>query len=1162
MALFKSKPQRILKKARDMAADDMVDQAAVLIEEEIEGILEEKEMARQVVPFLMDIGHPDLAARLSERIIKSHADLRPGVVKMLEEKLSQFSRSTELLKVLWRYRLRSKDYNGMLELLSTVDRLTESRFTDSIENAYNSLSKFPGEEIKNTEPCIAMAVILHRKGRPGEAVQVLVNAAERSSFPDESLARLSGWIANRTGGTDMEVNLGRIRILVALSDFDRAVSELSTLMQADREIIEQAIAITEKSLVHADATGKAGIALARLMAAAGRISDACTVLEGMLDREIEGNAFEQAATGIVLAAPGSARANLLQARYRLSRGETTQGLESLTRVFECSDLDQAPVAEVCRGVIEKGMDRDGKVTRKLGEFLVERGTVEEAVLMVLYLLEQDPDWVFTQIQKLLQREKTNASVLILLAVHKFTAGREGEAGAALQHLATRKDLKSRSDIMAVLSKLSHIMDRFPRLRRFRASMSGGVGESRDSAADWLALLMKGEKVPDPGLLEIVDNGLARENARTILDSNYEPGSPAGHLMKAFAAVALEDPATASPALAEAAADPSLAARMAMLVSDMRLSLLNKTDTGSFLPALNDAGKGDVVAKLLPLLADPSERPEWMDSLAARVNTGDPLSTAFFRLEFFIEAGRFGTASVSVESIPIPEGPVADLAAGCRAAATGDRPLAVELLSSAASDSGTAPLARRVLESLAGEEKSGLTTLALAQSLVNSGDLRGAASVLSGSLDTREVLEFLENTTPRFVDSWELLKLLALSRLAGGDLAGFRMAAATALEKSSEPARELAEAALEHGSKRADPGVMLFGIAASVKHSLGLDVNEAACAVLRLDPWLHPQLSVLGLDDPAVRALTGITSADPELFMAAGATHELNPPAASVDACLNKWIGEGEFRAVHALMLTCSASGLPAQAHLARVALAGKGFPGIDEELFQDAISDPSQRLDFWRSVESDEFIGRGLAQFLPPEAPIPPEEAGPVSQALARSTLDGETVLAFALRLAGSHDPQVSDKVAHLVDKAVQAPVSKATPGFIGMLVAAGRTGEAYRIARGDDVLLSELRDSLDRVRRVCPTSEEALWASGRREAACAGWLALYRDSGDPRHLERLHWALWQMGLTEEKAALERLLIERHPALAGYGPDTGRAFTISDLEFYGRHKGRGMTNGR
>lgn len=1163
MALFKSKSQRILKKARDMAADDMVDQAAVLIEEEIEGILEEKDAARQVVPFLMDIGHPDLAARLSERIIKAHSDLRPGVVKMLEDKLSQFSRSTELLKVLWRLRLRSKDYNGMLELLSTVDRLTESRFTDSIESAYQAQARFPGEELKNTEPCIAMAVVLHRKGRPSEAVDVLVNAAERSSFPDESLARLSGWIANRTGGTDMDVNLGRIKILVALSDTERALSELSTLLLADREIIEKAIAITEKSLIPADSSGKASIALARLMSAAGRTNDACNVLEALLEREVDYNSLEQAVAGVVIGAPGSARAHLLQARLRISRGETTQGMESLAKVFECADLDQAPVAEVCRGVIEKGMDKDGRVSRKLGEFLVEKGSVEDSVQIILYLLEQDPDWVFNQIQKLLQKDKGNASVLILLAVHKLLGGREGEAGAALQHLATRKDLKSRSDMTVILSRLSHLMGRFPRLRRFRASISGGIGDSRESSSDWLALLLSGEKVSDAGLLEIVDNGLARGNAREILDCGFTPATPAGHLVQAVAAVALEDAATASPAMAEAAREPSLASRVSDLVSDMRLSLLHKTSAENFMPALNDSGRGDVVAKLLPLLAEPGTRADWMDSLAARVDTGDPLSTAFFRLEYFIEEGRFGTAAVSVEHLDIPEGPVASLAAGCRATATGDRASAVGLLSAAAGDTGTAPLARKVLESMADEETSGLTTLALASSLVNTGDLSGAAGVLAKCLDSPDVKAFLEEKAPDHVESWELWKLLALSRLLSKDVKGFRSAASTALEKDPAPAGELSAAAIGYGSGKRDAGLLLFGVSIAVRHSTGQDVSDAACDVLRIDPGLFEQVAVLGLSDPRVRALLGIVSADSQLFHEAGAPFDILPPVESVEQCIAQWTTEGLYQPLHTLRQTCAESGLPAQAHAIRVALAGRGYPGIDEELFDDARSDESLRLDFWTSVVSDGFIARGLSEFLPPGGVMRPDEAGAAAAALSRSTLDGETVMGFAMRLADSGDTELSAKSALLVDKALSLSGAQATPGFIRLLVAAGRPRGAFEVARGDDTLLAQLRESVARTAGSRASDEDTLWVSGRREAACAGWLARYRSTGDPVNLERLRWAFAQMGLPMERAALERFMQERHPGLyLAHGADHGRSFTISDLEMDKWNRGRETTNGR
>jgi tetratricopeptide (TPR) repeat protein len=1160
MALFKSKSQRIMKKARDMAAEDMVDQAAVLIEEEIENILEEKEVARQVIPFLMDVGHPDLAARLSERVIKAHSDLRAGVVKMLEEKLGQYARSTELLKVLWRFRLRSKDYNGMLDLLSTVDRLTESRFTDSVESAYNTQARFPGEEVKNTEPFLAMAVVLYRKGRAAEAVEALVNAAERSSFPDESLSRLSGWIANRTGGADMEVNLGRIRILVALSDTERAVAELTTLLPADREIIEKAIAIAEKSLVHADPSGRASIALARLMAAAGRIGDACTTLEGLMDREVDANLLDQAATGVVLAAPGNARAHLLQARLRIARGETTLGVESLAKVFECPDLDQAPVTEICRSVIEGGLDREGRVSRKLGEFLVERGSVEEAVQIVLYQLEQDPDWVFAQIQKLLQREKTNASVLTLLAVHKLLAGREGEAGAALQHLSSRKDLKSKSDVAQVLSRLSHLMDRFPRLRRFRASVTAGVGDARDSASDWLALLLKGEKVPDDGFLEIFDNGLARDRSREILESGFTPSTPAGHLVTAAAAAAQEDAASVGPSMAEACRERSLADRMAALVSDMRLSILHKTSPETYLPALNDSGRGDVVAKILPLLTEPGAREEWMDSLASRIDTGDPLSTALFRLEYFIESGRFGTAAVSVESLRIPGGSAADLAAGCRAAATGDRARAVKLLSSAAADTATAPMARLVLESLAGGEKSGLTTLALAQSLINTGDLSGAAGVLAKCPESKETLRFLEENTPGHLDSWELWKLLSLARLSDGDLSGFRMAASTALEINPSPAAELASAALERGG--GDTELLLFGITTAVRHGTGMDVSGPARDLLRLDPRYHEQLSVLGLNDSGVRALVGIASGNHELFLSSGFAGDLNPPADSVDRCLELWAREGRTGAVRRLLDVCDASGLAVQAHRARVALAGKGFPEVEEGLLEDARTGGAARLDFWNSVRSDDLLSRGLSEFAAPDSLPPPDEAAAAATALAESGLEGETLMGFAIRLADSDNPDLRVKSALLVDKVLKASTETATPELVRLLAAAGRTGEAFRAARGSDTLLATLRETVAGLPGTGASPEELLWKSGRREAACAGWLAGYRSTGDPVCLEKLHWALSQMGLPGETAALERFMYERHPDLyAAFPANRGRAWAVSDFEIRERRTGRGMTNG-
>ncbi len=1161
MAIFKSKPQRIIKKARDMARDDMVDQAAVLIEEEIETILEDREVTRQIIPFLMDIGHPDLAARLSERVIKAYSDLRSGVVKILEEKLGQYARSTELLRVLWRFRLRSKDYNGMIDLLSTVDRLTESRFTDSIESTYNAQAGFSGEEIRNTEPFLAMAVVLYRKGRAAEAVEVLAETAERSPFPDESLARLSGWIANRTGGVDMDVNLGWIRTLVALSDTDRAVAELGTLFQADQETLEKAIAITEKSLVRADTSGRASIALARLMAAAGRIGDACTILEGMIDWEVDVSLLDQAATGVVMAAPASARPHLLQARLRIARGEITLGMESLEKVFDCSDLDQSPVAEVCRSVIEGGMDREGRVSRKLGEFLVERGTVEDAVQIVLYQLEQDPDWVFTQIQKLLQREKANASVLTLLAVHKSLAGREGEAGATLQHLSSRKDLKSRSDAAQVLSRLSHLMDRFPRLRRFRALVTSGIGGSTESASDWLALVLKGEKAPETGYLGIFDNGLAHDRSREILESGFTPTTPAGHLVLATAAAAQDDAVSAGPSMAAASREKDVAERVAALVSDMRLSFLHKTLPEAYLPALNDAGRGDVVAKILPLLAEPDAREDWMDTLAFGIDTGDVLSTAMFRLEYFIESGRFGTAAVSVESLRVPAGPAADLAAGCRAAAAEDRTRAVELLSAAAADPGTARMAMTVLESLAGDEKSGPTTLALARALISTGDLSGAAGVLAKCPESVEILEFLEENTPRHQDSWELWKLLALARLSGGDHFGFRAAAGTALEMSPSPAKELASAALDRGGRSGDTELLFFGVAVAVRHDTGMDVSGPAADLLRSAPHYHGQLELLGFDHPEVVALLGIASRNHELLLSSEFSGKLDPPAESVDRCLELWTRDGYTEALYRLLEFCTASGLAAQAHRARVALAGKSFPEVEKGLLEDARAGGAARLDFWNLVRSDELLRRGLSEFMPPGTPPPPDEAAAAASALAESGLDGGAIMSFAMRLADSDDPDVKLKSSLLVDKVLESCTETATPELIRLLAAAGKTGAAFRAARGDDHLLAALREAVAGLPEPDPSPEELLWRSGRREAACAGWLANYRSTGDTACLTKLHWGLSQMGLPAETAALERFIFERHPDLCTSFPASrGRAWVVNALDIRERHTGRGMTN--
>ena len=97
MAIFDSRPKRVFSRIRKLAQDDMVDQAAMMIEDEMDTLMEEKEVARSLLAFLLDIGHPDLAARLSDRVVKSHPEVKGSVKKLLEDRHSQFTRSLECI---------------------------------------------------------------------------------------------------------------------------------------------------------------------------------------------------------------------------------------------------------------------------------------------------------------------------------------------------------------------------------------------------------------------------------------------------------------------------------------------------------------------------------------------------------------------------------------------------------------------------------------------------------------------------------------------------------------------------------------------------------------------------------------------------------------------------------------------------------------------------------------------------------------------------------------------------------------------------------------------------------------------------------------------------------------------------------------------------------
>ncbi|MEA3266315.1 MAG: hypothetical protein U9P42_05160, partial [Candidatus Fermentibacteria bacterium] len=182
--LFGSKAQRTFKKIQDLASSDMVDQSAVMVEEELDLLLSDSEVSGKLVPFLMDIGHPDLGGRIGEKIMRTHPDLRMSVSRLLEEKQAQFPRSIELLRVIWRSRLHQRDFTGLIELLGRTERLTVNRFTTSIQSAFQTLDGVTGRELGSSiDRVLAWSIVVLQKGDPKAAMDILVDGAERCRFP-------------------------------------------------------------------------------------------------------------------------------------------------------------------------------------------------------------------------------------------------------------------------------------------------------------------------------------------------------------------------------------------------------------------------------------------------------------------------------------------------------------------------------------------------------------------------------------------------------------------------------------------------------------------------------------------------------------------------------------------------------------------------------------------------------------------------------------------------------------------------------------------------------------------------------------------------------------------------------------------------------------------
>ncbi len=1155
--LFGSKAQRTFKKIQDLASSDMVDQAAVMVEEDIDLLLSDHDVAAKLVPFLMDIGHPDLGGRIGEKIMRTHSDLRMSVSRLLEEKQAKFPRSIELLRVIWRSRLHQRDFNGLMELLGRTERLTVNRFSDSVESAFQSLAGVTGRELGSSiDRVLAWSIISLHKGDPIPAMDVLVDAAERCRFPEESLARLSGWIAARTGGTDMEVNLKRITVLAAIGDTERAILELPSLYDAGPDIVKKTIALVEKELLQADKTPRAKISLARLISENGRTNDACLILDELVAGNENLSIFEQAVANLVLNASGSARVHLLQARLRLARGENTQALDSVDKAFQCDDVVDSPVVDICRRFIDSGVDRESLITSRLGEFLVDKGAVEDAVEILGLSAQSSPEWVLEQIQKLLKRDRTSAAVLTLLAVVLLIDKRGGEAAATLKHLSARQDVKSRQDIVSVLSNFDNLMPKHPELRRLRASAGHNSGHGSDSAEDWLELLLAGEKIKDSGLIEIFDRDILANRGAEVISSGFVPDSTAGELILASACVHSNHIEDATKHLTAALADKKLVERVTGLVSALPFSSVSAMKPATLFKALNFNGQGSVVEKLLPLLASGGGE-EWMDKLASELVLSSDAETIFFRLSYFIERGMPGTAASSVKGLNIIGDDIYQLVNGCSALAAGKKDEATVYLSKAAASPETAYLAKEVLsEFLKSGKATPATAIALAQAQLNTDDSAGAVLSLKEFLDHAIVLEYLEKAVVEVPASSELQASVALARLYAGDPEGYRTAAGTAVEGNSELATELVQAGTDYSMEHTYAEGLVFTAGLGIRLIEGFDSSTILMNALCMKPDLQEKISELAPGDEALGMLLLLASGNPDGFVYRQLPAGLNIPAEMLEKSLVLWKSAEEIEALKQLELLAEATEHKPQAHTAGKFLAELGVDR-SEVLLKDAVESDDYRIDFLELCSEKDQASSSI-KLLFPEGPgnAACEEVDSAVRMMIRcKTID--TLYEFALQIMADGSEENRNAAGIIVDvfmPTANEQGSLSASQLVELLLKADRIPEAFSFARGDSDLLMKLREKVSlrdsalnstrsqlregKILQVLNSDNissdpmllgEALWLSGKRIAACSIWREAYSKTEDPALLSRLEYALVCMGSAKEADAVTRLLSEKHP---------------------------------
>ena len=1205
MALFESGPRKILRKIRKFANEGSVNRISSTVKEEKAVLLEESAVALELVELLLDIGHPNLASSVGEEVMHRHRQIAKEVRNLFIGRLNEFSRSTDLLRVIWKSYIDMHDYKGAINILRKADEITVTSLFDIIREKMQSSMRFDGtvHPEADQDSLVEWALCLHREIRSGEAIDFLWKVCREVEFPHRDIPLLAFWMGNQVKDLDSSYLISLMGIAAVSGKMDRALQFASKLSDSEPSPDEavDAAEVIEKWMVPADRSGKSAAFLAEMYTAAGKTEAASKTLEGIYSQSLDREELESAIEDLVAHPESGAAPLLLSAQINLEKGRIPEAIEALERAFEAGGADSGKLIAVCRDILAETGDITGTIAVKLALYLVDDGDIKDAVFSLLPIVDADYTLVFEQIEKLIIRDRNSAYVLSLLAAVLFETGKRSEASATLAHLSGRMEKKFCSEAAAVFDLMENQIERYPELREARALFRLRSEREQEAAEDWFKLLLKGKNPSPEGQKLLRKDEISVGSVQEITDAAFSPNTPWQALVVALICLRENNMEYAGKHLIKAMETPDLQEviidRIAKLPEDLR----DQLDLQGIFTRIAPGRAAESVASILEKIEGDED---WKIALATELKWDNPAEEAQFKVKYLLSRNRIVLAGSSYIEGSIGEPLIDGVAQACSETLKDRYKEALDLLIKPVKRTWSSTMARTVLEFILPKAPSmGLTIRKLiAESYKTEKKFDDVSAILTPVLREDGVLELLESMVEDHPGEYPLLDSLTRTTALRGDFQRFHKYSAVMLDIDSGKAEELMNAAFSMAADSSSGRAYLYAARLASRYRIDADIDDLITkAVLIL-----PELSKEGIIEefhnkigPAPGAICAVAAGNSALFSRICRDNpDISIPLTEmiIDAAAADWTPEHHAEALLDLAGQALTGGFAQKAEDILCNLAQKSDPPWKTEASRKILGEVeagrADRVRFWQSVEVDTVVAEALDRLFPDGfGKVSSDEARVIAPAVLKS---GQGIrrlfkLADDELLFPAGDLPLRKKLAEtcmssLTEMTDEDTLSSTeTEKLLEILLSAEMLAEAVSVARqnGSNGILSRLRDGLAEARKelkgadnafdmvisgrsaealkfldeadsesslAMDTRALALWNLGFRDQAISAWMKEYRKTEDVAPLKRLFWALEQAGAPMERIALRRFIAGKFPVLTGMLRQEGPAYNPDQIE--------------